>query len=297
MTVLLYFFILLMPLLDGRKVSSELLDAVAKRVLDLKQGHNVQPKLVIILVGGNPASLVYVKHKKKACERVGILFEQINYTTSVTTEELIKKIHDLNSDQSVHGIIVQLPLPEQVYMPEVIKALDPKKDVDGFQAYNLGKMLLSSEFERLVPCTPMGVIKLLEHYKIPFEGQDVTVVGRSNLVGKPMAIMCLNRGATVNICHAHTKDLASYTSKADIVVVAVGKPNLIRADMVKTGAVIVDVGINKVGDQIVGDVDFEPVAAKAAFITPVPGGVGPMTVACLMENVVRACEDLSVKVS
>ncbi len=276
-----------MVLLDGRKVSQELLSEVKKKVLDLKK-NGVVPKLVIIMVGEHPSSISYIRQKRKACEQVGIIYEQINYSEEVATKDLISKVHELNINQNVHGILVQLPLPKHVYLPEVIKAIDPKKDVDGFHAYNVGKMFLSTEFERLAPCTPMGVIKLLEYYEIPIQGQEVTVVGHSNIVGKPLSVMLLNRNATVITCHVYTKDLKKHALNADILVVAVGKAGLITSDMVKDGVVVVDVGINKVGDTLVGDVDFEGVSKKASYITPVPGGVGPMTVACLMENVVKA---------
>lgn len=281
-----------MRLLDGKKVASELLETVKVRVSKLIK-HGVQPFLTIIIVGENPASLSYVQQKKKKAQEVGILYQQIVYNETVTTTELVSKINELNRDSSIHGILVQMPLPSHIYAPEVIKAVYPKKDVDGFHAYNLGKMFLSHEFEGLVPCTPMGVIKLLEYYKIPIEGQEVVIVGRSNIVGKPMAVMFFNRDATVTVCHRHTRDLKKHTREGDVLVVAVGKPGFITSDMVKENAVVIDVGINRVDGKLVGDVDFEHVSEKARFITPVPGGVGPMTVACLMENVIKAAEDLT----
>lgn len=276
-----------MTLLDGRKVADEILEKVKGEVEQLKE-KGVNPKLVVILVGNNPASLSYIKQKKKACEQTGITYEQIDFEESVTTEKLEKKIDELDSDNSVHGILVQLPLPEHISTPLVIKTICPKKDVDGFHAYNLGKMFLSTEFEKLVPCTPKGVIKLLEYYGIDVKGKDVTVVGHSNIGGKPMSIMLLNRNATVTTCHIDTKDLKQHTLGAEILISVVGKSNLITEDMVKEGAVVVDVGCTKVGEKLCGDVDFEKVSKKASYITPVPGGVGPMTVACLMENVVVA---------
>lgn len=284
-----------MQLLDGRKVSQLILDEAAREVKALKENH-ITPKLVVILVGDNPASEVYVKRKEAACEQAGIVSEKILLRPEeVTTETLIDRVQALNGDTGVHGILVQLPLPEHVEAPKIIKAIDPKKDVDGFTAYNLGKMFLSTDYEDMAPCTPKGIIKLLEHYQIDVEGKEVTVVGASNVVGKPIATMLLNRGATVSICHIKTKDVAAHTSKADIVVVAVGKPGLIGADMVKEGAVVVDVGINRLKDgRIVGDCDFEAMKDKVSYISPVPGGVGPMTVACLIENVVRAATRLSL---
>jgi methylenetetrahydrofolate dehydrogenase (NADP+)/methenyltetrahydrofolate cyclohydrolase len=189
----------------------------------------------------------------------------------------------------VNGILVQLPLPDHIYEPEIIKAISPYKDVDGFTAYNIGKMFISTDFEELAPCTPLGIIRILEHYNIEIEGKEVVIVGRSNIVGKPVAMMMLNRGATVTVCHSKTKDLAAHTKNADILVVAVGKEKFITEDMVKDGAVVIDVGINRTEDgKLVGDTDFENISKKVDYITPVPGGCGPMTVACLMENIVKA---------
>lgn len=276
-------------ILDGKKVSNEILEQVAVEVQELK-AHQVYPKLAVILVGEDPASLSYVRQKEKSCELSGVLWEQISYPSTVTQSELEEKIAELNNDPATHGILVQLPLPSQINTPVLLKQIIPDKDVDGFHAYNLGKMFLSKDFEALVPCTPKGVIKLLEAYSIPIQGQDVTVVGHSNIVGKPMSIMLLNRDATVTTCHIHTKDLAANTLRADIVVVAVGKPNLIRADMVKPDAIVVDIGCNRVDGKLCGDIDFEGISAKAGYVTPVPGGAGPMTVACLIENVIIAAK-------
>lgn len=282
-----------MKLMDGRKVSKEILLKLKDKVSRMHFDH-IHPKLAVILVGKDPASLAYIKQKQKACAATGIEWEQFDYEPSITTEKLIEKIHELNEDDKIHGILVQLPLPEQVFAPDVIRAIDPKKDVDGFTAYNLGKMFISTDFEDLAPCTPLGVIRMLEHYEVPIKGKEVVIVGHSNIVGKPLAAMLINRDATVTVCHIHTKDLASHTRRADILCVAVGKAGLITADMVKDGAVVVDIGINKLDDgRLVGDVDFENVSEKASFITPVPGGTGPMTVACLMENTVTAAKRLN----
>lgn len=283
-----------MILLDGRQVASELLNDAATRVSAFQQ-RGISPKLVVILVGGDPASEVYVKHKVKACEKSGVISEKLLYTSDeMTTEKLVAKIEELNADTSVHGILVQLPLPNHVAAPEVIRAINPKKDVDGFTAYNMGKVLLSTEFEDLAPCTPKGMVKLLEYYNIPVEGKEVVVVGASNIVGKPIAIMLANRKATVTICNSRTADLAAHTKRADILIVAAGKVKLIGADMAKEGAVILDVGINRLPDgSICGDADFDALKDKVSYITPVPGGVGPMTVACLIDNVLRATERLT----
>lgn len=281
-----------MILLDGRSVANRVLEQVEGEVRALKE-KGITPKLAFLLVGHNPASATYVSQKQKACEKTGIEFEHLDFPETVTTEELVAAIQKLDAREDVHGILVQLPLPASMNTPLVLRALQPKKDVDGFHAYNLGKMLLSTEFEHLVPCTPKGVIKLLEHYQIPIEGREVVVVGHSNIVGKPMSVMFLNRNATVTTCHKFTKNLADHTRRADILVVAVGKAGLITADMVKEGAVVVDVGINRVDGKLVGDVDFEAVSQKTSYISPVPGGVGPMTVACLMENTVLAAKRLN----
>lgn len=258
-------------------------------VASLKE-KKIHPKLIIILVGENPASLSYIKSKTKASNEIGVEAEVLKYgENDIDTAGLIKKIHELNADKSVNGILVQLPLPDHIYEPEIIKAIAPVKDVDGFTAYNLGKMFLSTDFEELAPCTPLGIIRMLEHYSIDVEGKEAVVVGRSNIVGKPVSVMLLNRGATVTVCHSRTKDLASHTKRADLLVVAVGKAGFITADMVKEGAVVVDVGINRKEDgKLTGDTDFEGLKNKVSFISPVPGGCGPMTVACLMENLVKA---------
>jgi len=282
-----------MKLIDGRKVADDLLSSLKKEVSRMHIDH-MHPKLGVILVGKDPASLSYIRQKQKACAATGIEWEQFDYETDVTTEDLIDKINDLNEDSTFHGILVQLPVPDQVYEPDVIKAIDPKKDVDGFTAYNVGKMFLSAEFEDLASCTPSGVIKMLEYYDIEIEGKEAVVVGHSNIVGKPLSTMLLNRNATVTTCHIHTKDLDAHTKRADILCVAVGKPGLITADMIKDGAVVIDIGITKCEDgKLRGDADFEEVSKKASYITPVPGGVGPMTVACLMENTVNACKRLN----
>lgn len=279
-----------MAILDGRKVSGEMLEKLKSDIDRLSQQH-IHPKLAVILVGNDPASLSYIRQKQKACNHTGIEWEQFDYEEDVQTEQLIEKIEELNSDPLIHGILVQLPLPQHIYAPDVIKAIDPHKDVDGFTAYNLGKMFLSAEFEHLAPCTPRGIIHMLEYYDIEIEGKDVVVVGHSNIVGKPLSTMLLNRNATVTTCHIHTKNLAEHTRKADILCVAVGKAGLIKEDMVKDGVVVVDIGVNRLeSGKLVGDCDFDDISKKAAYISPVPGGVGPMTVACLMENVLIAAK-------
>jgi len=278
-----------MQLLDGKLVAADTLDKVQHEVKKMKEA-NINPKLVVILVGDDPASKVYVGSKEKRCKEVGIVSEKISMPETTTTEEIIAKVNELNEDASVSGILVQLPLPKHIEEPLVIRAIDPNKDVDGFGAYNIGKMFLSKDFEVLVPCTPKGIIKILDYYDIELEGMNAVVIGRSNIVGKPMATMMLNRSATVTTCHSRTKDLKKHTLNADLVVAAVGKPKFLTADMIKNEAVVVDVGIHRIDGKLVGDVDFDDVKEKASYMTPVPGGVGPMTVACLMENVVLAAK-------
>lgn len=273
-------------LLDGRKVASEILTGLKPKVAKLN------PKLVIVQVGDDPASASYIRQKLKSCAEIGMRHEHKHLSADITFNAFLKLIEELNRESDVTGFIVQLPLPDplQARVPELIRAIDPKKDVDGFGAYNLGKMFLSREFEHLPPATPAGVILLLEHYKIKVTGKHAVVVGRSNTAGKPLAMMLLNRDATVTVCHSKTKDLGTCTKQADILAVAVGHPKLLTKEMVKPGAVVIDVGINEVSGKLVGDVDFDAVKEVASAITPVPGGVGPMTVACLLRNVVRAKE-------
>lgn len=272
----------MMQTLDGRKVANALLN-------ELKE-EGVSAKLVVILVGADPASEVYVGHKERACKKIGMESEIVRLPADVSQDELIAKIESLNEDDSVNGIIVQLPLPKHIESPKVIKAINPYKDVDGFHAYNVGKMALSKDFEDLASCTPKGITKILDFYDIDVSGMDAVVIGRSNIVGKPMGLMLLNRNATVTVCHSRTKDLAFYTKQADLIVVAVGIPEFLKGDMIKEGAIIIDVGIHRKDGGLVGDVDFESVKDKVSAMTPVPGGVGPMTVACLLANTVTAAK-------
>ncbi len=279
-------------ILDGRLVSDFLLTTVSREVETLN-AQGVTPKLVIILVGNNPSSLSYIRQKENTSKKVGFAYEQKNLDEKVTTEKLVVLIEKLNCDKSVHGILVQLPLPAHIEVPLVIRAIDPMKDVDGFQAYNLGKLFLAKDFEDLIPCTPRGIVRLLDYYELDVAGKEVTIVGRSNTVGKPLAVMLINRDATVTVCHSKTPNLADHTRRADVLIAAVGRPRMITADMVKKGAIVIDVGITKVENKLVGDVDFDAVKEKASWITPVPGGVGPMTVMCLMDNVLRAAKRLT----
>lgn len=271
-------------LLAGRPVADALLETLKTEVKKL------DPKLVVVQVGEDPASSSYINQKLKSCTAVGMRHEHKHLAASTTLKELMSTIDALNKDADVTGFIVQLPLPPalQPHVPEVIKAIDPKKDIDGFGAYNLGKMFLSVEFEHLPPATPSGIIEMLKYYKIDVAGKHAVVVGRSNIVGKPLAIMLLNRGATVSICHSKTKDLAAMTKQADILCLAVGSPKMITKDMVKKGAVVIDIGVSRVDGKLCGDADFDALQNTASAITPVPGGVGPLTVASLIRNCVTA---------
>jgi methylenetetrahydrofolate dehydrogenase (NADP+)/methenyltetrahydrofolate cyclohydrolase len=271
-------------ILFGQPAAEALLESVKADVKKL------DPKLVVVQVGEDPASASYIKQKLKSCEAVGMRSKHKHLNEKTTLKELMKVVDDLNTDSDVTGFIVQLPLPKHLnaHVPEVIRAIDPKKDVDGFGAYNLGKMFLSVEFEHLPPATPAGVIEMLKFYKIDIEGKHAVVVGRSNIVGKPLAVMLLNRGATVTVCHSKTKNLAEITKQADILCAAVGSAKMITADMVKKGCVVIDIGVSRSDAGLSGDVDFEAVKEVASAITPVPKGVGPMTVASLIRNCVTA---------
>ena len=273
-------------LLLGKPAAEALLESLKA---DIKK---LNPKLVVVQVGEDPASASYIKQKLKSCEAVGLRHEHRHLDEKTTLQELLHDIDELNQDSDITGFIVQLPLPKhlQSYVPDIIKAIDPKKDIDGFGAHNIGKMFLSAEFEDLPPATPSGVIEMLKFYKIAIEGKHAVIVGRSNIVGKPLAIMLLNRGATVTICHSKTKNLAEITKQADILCAAVGSAKMITRDMVKKGAVVIDIGVSRVDGKLCGDIDFDAVSEIASAITPVPGGVGPMTVASLIRNCVTAAK-------
>ena len=281
--------------IDGNKVAASIRSECKTRVDALKETAGVTPGLAVILVGENPASAVYVRNKIRACDMVGIKSYTHRLNADITTEDLVVLIHQLNADAGVHGILVQLPLPKHIDMERVLETISPEKDVDGFHLYNVGGLILGKG-DSFPPCTPYGVCKMLESENIDVEGQNVVVVGASNIVGKPMALMLMAKDATVAICHAKTRDLAQFTILADILVVAAGVPNLIGPQMVKTGAVVIDVGINRLPDgRLVGDVDFDGVSKKASYITPVPGGVGPMTVTMLLENTIASAERMAAK--
>ena len=271
-------------IIDGKKIAEKIINELKSKIKNLKQ----KPGLALVLVGNNPASEIYVGSKEKAFKEVEGYCERHNLDESASEMELLNLINQLNNNPKIHGILVQLPLPRQIDENLVTNSILPHKDVDGFTSLSLGHLF--SGHEIIVPATARAVIHLIESTGIKIEGKNAVVVGRSNIVGKPVAIMLLEKNATVTICHSKTKNLAEHTKKADILVAAVGKPKLITKEMVKEGAVVIDVGINRVGNKIIGDVDFENVKEVAGFITPVPGGVGPMTIAMLMENTLKAME-------
>jgi methylenetetrahydrofolate dehydrogenase (NADP+)/methenyltetrahydrofolate cyclohydrolase len=276
-------------LLDGKAIARDIRDKIKARVADLRARTGVQPSLAVILVGQNPASRLYVRNKVKACAEVGIRSTLHEFPVDIDAAAVIARIEALNCDPEVHGILVQLPLPAHHDIHAVLRTIAVEKDVDGFHLYNVGGLVLGETV--FPPCTPYGVMKLLDSAGIDVAGKNVTIVGASNIVGKPMALMMLRHEATVAICHVRTRDLAQYTILADILIVAAGVPNLIIPQMVKTGAVVIDVGINRLPDgRLVGDIDFEGVRKKAAYVTPVPGGIGPMTVTMLLENTLVAAE-------
>jgi methylenetetrahydrofolate dehydrogenase (NADP+)/methenyltetrahydrofolate cyclohydrolase len=276
-------------IIDGIAVARKIREECKARVEVLKAGCGLTPGLAVILVGENPASALYVRNKIRACAEIGIRSFKFDFPADVDQSSVIERIKSLNENPDVHGILVQLPLPPSFDLLRILHTISADKDVDGFHLYNVGGLVLGDTV--FPPCTPYGVVRLLEHEGIALEGKNVVVVGASNIVGKPMALMLMQRDATVCICHAKTRDLAQFTLLADVLVVAAGHPGLIVPQMVRTGAVVIDVGINRLPNgKLVGDVDFEGVRQKASYITPVPGGVGPMTVTMLMFNTVTSAE-------
>lgn len=274
-------------ILDGKTLSKEIREEIKKEVKGFTSKGFRPPALAVILVGNDPASEIYVSNKRKACEKVGIksLFYHLPEDTS--EEKLLGLIYELNVNEEVDGILVQLPLPKHIDQTRVILSISPEKDVDGFHPENMGKLVSQIE-DGFIPCTPLGIDILLRHYGIDVKGKDVTIVGAGFIVGRPLSLLMLWRNATVSVCHIHTKDIKKFTREADILISATGVPHLIKEDMVKEGAVVVDVGISRLNGKIVGDVDFENVKKKASAITPVPGGVGPMTVTALLLNTLKA---------
>lgn len=279
-----------MAIIDGKKVSAEIRGKIKLHVDEFKAATGNTPGLAVILVGNNPASAVYVRNKHKACLEVGINSYQFEFPDTISEEELLSKIDDLNNDDKVNGILVQLPLPEHISEDKVINRISPKKDVDAFHPENVGKILIGKY--SYLPCTPAGIVELLDYYNIEIQSKNCVVIGRSNIVGKPMALLLLEKNGTVTVCHSKTQGLKEICLAADVIVVAIGKAGFFTADMVKPGAVVIDVGINRLADgKLVGDVCFEEVSGVASMITPVPGGVGPMTITMLLKNTLSAAKN------
>jgi len=272
-------------IIDGKKIAAELREELKKKIVELKSNYNSVPGLTVILVGEDPPSKIYVKNKEKFAKEVGMNSEVIRYPEKVEEKVLLNKIRELNNDKKVSGILVQLPLPKHIDKRKVIETIDPKKDVDGFHPVNVGN--LSSGYESTIPCTPLGCYLLIKDTEKNLNGKHAVIIGRSNLNGKPMTQLLLKENCTVTITHSKTKNLKTECSRADIIIAAVGKPKLVKADWVKKDAIVIDVGINKTDSGLVGDVDFDEVSKVAKAITPVPGGVGPMTIACLLSNTVE----------
>ena len=275
-----------MIVLNGKDLAKKIQNKIKEDVELLKKA-SITPGLAVIMIGDDPASQVYVKKKAEACKEAGIYSVVHEMPENIKEETIINTIKLMNENQNINGILVQLPLPAHINQTKILEAIDPKKDVDGFHPYNMGRLCL--DLDSFVPCTPLGVMKIFEEYGIDVKGKDVCIVGASNIVGKPMAALLLNEFATVDICHIYTKDLKEHTKRADIVIVAVGKAGLITKDMVKDEAIVIDIGINRLENgKLVGDVDYENVSPKCSHITPVPGGVGPMTIAMLLSNTIKA---------
>ena len=283
-----------MEILDGKKVSTKVREDLKLEVDNLKK-EGIKPKLAVLMVGNDLASKVYVRNKNKACEEIGIEYEEFLLDEETTMEELLNVIDNLNKNQNIDGILLQSPIPKHLDINKAFRAILPEKDVDGFHPINAGKLSIGEKC--FVPCTPHGVVKIIEEYNIETEGKNVVIVGRSNIVGKPLIQCMLQKNATVTVCHSKTRNLEEFTRKADILIVAIGKQKFITENMVKEGVVVIDIGINRNEEgKLVGDVDFDNVSKKASYITPVPGGVGPMTVAMLMENVVEAAKQNKYKI-
>ena len=273
-------------IIDGKKLAQEIRAKLKIECEELKE-RGIVPKLAVIMVGEDKASQVYVRNKSKACREIGIEFEEYLLDGDIKQKELIELIEKLNKDKSIKGILLQSPIPKGLDINEAFRTISPEKDVDGFNPVNVGKLCLNQD--TFVSCTPYGIMKMFEAYDIDLEGKNVVILGRSNIVGKPLIQCCLNKNATVTVCHSKTKNLEEYTKKADVVIAAIGKSKFVKEDMVKNDVIIIDVGINRGEDgKLTGDVDFEKVSQKASYITPVPGGVGPMTIAMLMNNVIKA---------
>jgi methylenetetrahydrofolate dehydrogenase (NADP+)/methenyltetrahydrofolate cyclohydrolase len=273
-------------ILDGKKISLLVKEELAAEVRKLTAGGAPPPGLAVVLVGDDPASRVYVRNKGRACGEVGIVSHQHDLASDATQDQLLSLVDDLNGREDINGILVQLPLPDHINSKTVLEAVNPEKDVDGFHPFNVGKLVANDA--TVLPCTPAGIIEILDRYQIPIEGRSAVIIGRSDIVGKPMALLLMHRHATITVCHSRTRGLPRVAAGADILVAAMGRARFVTADMVREGAVVIDVGMNRVDGKLTGDVDFDAVSEKASHITPVPGGVGPMTVAMLMKNTLAA---------
>jgi len=279
-------------IIDGKALAKKVRIGLKHEVDELKE-KGINPKLAVIMVGNDSSSEIYVRNKSKACDKVGVEFEEFLLDENTEMEELLSLIEKLNKDDNVDGILLQSPIPKHLDIDKAFRTIAPEKDVDGFNPVNVGKLVLGQDC--FISCTPYGVVKMLEEYNIETEGKNAVIIGRSNIVGKPMIQCLLEKNATVTVCHSRTKNIEEITRKADIVVVAIGRDRFLKADMVKEGAVVIDVGINRTEEGIFGDVDYENVSKKASYITPVPGGVGPMTIAMLLNNVVKAAKNNKLK--
>lgn len=275
-------------IIDGKAIAAQMRQAIAAEVEKLKTG-DITPGLAVVLVGDDPASRVYVSMKEKACQQAGIFSDEHKLPAETTEAQLLALIDELNRDPRIDGILVQLPLPEHIDESKILEAISPQKDVDGFHPYNVGRLVTGKPLFQ--PCTPFGIMKMLEATGVDLTGREVVVVGRSNIVGKPVALMCLAKNATVTLCHSRTRDLAAQVRRADVLIAAVGRPEMIKGEWIKEGAVVIDVGVNRVGEKkLVGDVEFESAGRRAGAITPVPGGVGPMTITMLLYNTVESAK-------
>ncbi len=282
-------------IIDGKQLAKKIRENLKLECEELKE-QGINPKLAVIMVGDNPASKVYVRNKSRACNEVGIEYQEYLLPENATQKELLELIKKLNQDKEINGILLQSPLPQHLNINEAFKTITYSKDVDGFTPVSVGKLCIGED--TFISCTPYGVIKMFEEYNIDLKGKNVVILGRSNIVGKPLIQCCLQKDATVTVCHSKTKNLSEYTKKADVIIAAIGKAKFLTEDMVKDGVVIIDVGINRQDDgKLVGDVDYENVSKKASYITPVPGGVGPMTIAMLMNNVIKAAKEQQKSIS
>ena len=281
-------------IIDGKKIAQDIIDEVKAEAQRLKERDGVTPGLAVLLVGNDPASRIYIRHKENACKTAAFFSREFKLSQDTSEKEILAIIRELNRDKKIHGILVQLPLPRHINPTTIIEAIDPRKDVDGFHPYNLGRLFTGKPYH--MACTPKGILELMDRSSIAIEGKRAVIVGRSNIVGKPVALMLLNRHATVTVCHTKTKQLSLVTRQAEILIAAAGRPEMIRANMISDGAVIIDVGINRMDDgRLVGDVAFSEVLEKASYITPVPGGVGPMTIAMLLVNTLNAASGQTPK--